>query len=310
MKKKILILILCVSLITCFGCNNVKKEDNSKKIVTSFYPVYIFTKNLTKGIDDVTVTNITQQTGGCLHDYTLLPKDLVLLNDASLFIINGAGMESFMKKVSDQLPELPVVTASEGIDLIFSEHHHHEDEEEKHDTADKHKAAYNAHVWLSVPNAITEVENIAKALKKTLPDDAKKIETNKQNYIKRLTALDSQLKQELSAFKGTPIITFHEAYGYFAIQYDLLIIDTIETEDGNEPSAKELSELSQKVKTAGVTALFVEPQYKGNSANILASETGAKVYTLNPITSGADSLTAYEDIMKSNLKVFKEALGG
>ncbi|MEG1179677.1 MAG: zinc ABC transporter substrate-binding protein, partial [Oscillospiraceae bacterium] len=89
MKKKILILILCVSLITCFGCNNVKKEDNSKKIVTSFYPVYIFTKNLTNGIDDVTVTNITQQTGGCLHDYTLLPKDLVLLNDASLFIING-----------------------------------------------------------------------------------------------------------------------------------------------------------------------------------------------------------------------------
>lgn len=309
MKKKITAIVLCTLIIFCFGCNkkdaNDKANENSKKVVTSFYPMYIFTLNLTQGIDDITVTNITQNTGGCLHDYQLLPKDMVTLNDASIFVTNGAGMEDFMTKVSKQLPDLKVVSASDGIDLIADDHHHHDNDT---DEADEHED-YNSHVWLSVPNAIKQVENIAKSLKETFPENADKIESNKKQYIKTLTSLDNEIAKETATYSGAQIITFHEAFDYFAKQYNILIIDTIETDEGDEPSAKELSELSAEIKEKGVKALFVEPHYKGNSANILATETGVKVYTINPITSGDNSLTSYEDIMRENLKVFKEALG-
>ncbi len=309
MKKKVFAALLCVILIFSFGCNKSDKKDNdsgTKKIVTSFYPMYIFTTNLTKGIENVTVTNITQQTGGCLHDYQLLPKDLVTLNDAVLFVTNGAGMESFMDKVSDQLPDLKVVSASDGIELLKDEHHHDDSEDEDAHEGHDH-GEYNSHVWLSIPNAIIQVENIASSLKEILPDDADKIESNKQEYIKQLKALDAEIAQELKPYSGASIITFHEAFDYFANQYGLSVVDTIETEDGAEPSAKELSELAEEIKEKNVKALFVEPEYKGTSANVLATETELKVYTLNPITSGKDELTAYEDIMRDNLKVLKEA---
>lgn len=308
MKKKLIAIILCTILVFCFGCNTKNKVDEGKtKIVTSFYPIYIFTINLTQGIKDVTVQNITQQTGGCIHDYQLLPKDMVLLDDAALFVTNGAGMETFVSKVSEQLPNLPVVSSSDGIALMESGHPHHD--EDAQEASNEHEHTYNGHVWLSVSNAIIQVENISKALKKTLPDDADKIEKNKKEYIKRLTSLDKQIENELKDYSGTPIMTFHEAYNYFATDYNLLIIATIENDEGNEPSAKEIAKLSSTIKEFDVPAVFIEPDYAGSSAKILASETGIKVCTLNPITSGNASLTAYEDIMKSNLSVIKEALG-
>ena len=308
MRKKFIAIILCAILVFCFGCNNKNKGDEGKtKIVTSFYPIYVFTINLTQGIDDVTVQNITQQTGGCIHNYQLLPKDMVLLSDAALFVTNGSGMETFVSKVSEQLPNLPVVSSSDGIKLMESQHHPHDDDAQE--VPHEHEHEYNAHVWLSVHNAIIQVENISKALKKALPDNTDKIEKNKQEYIKRLTALDKEIANELKDYSGTPIMTFHEAYNYFATDYNLLIIATIENDEGNEPSAKEIAKLSSTIKEFNVPAIFIEPNYTGSSAKILASETGIKVCTLNPITSGNDSLTAYEDIMKSNLSVIKEALG-
>lgn len=307
MKKSLFSIVLCLILIFSFGCNKKNVSSNEKvKIVTSFYPMYIFTINLTNGIDSVEVQNITQQNGGCIHDYQLLPKDMVTLNNATLLVTNGAGMEPFLDKISKQIPNLPIVDSSEGIRLLESSHHHEDEQEHNHD---EHEHNYNSHIWLSVPNAIIQVENIATALKKALPNDSEKIESNKQEYIKRLNSLDAQIKSELENFKDTPIITFHEAYDYFAAQYNLLIISSLETQHGEEPSAKQIAETAKTIKEFKIPALFVEPEYKGTSANILASETGIKIYTLNPITSGQNSLTAYEDTMKSNLKVIKEALG-
>ena len=306
MKKRLFSIILCIALFFSFGCNKKGESDNEKAIiVTSFYPMYIFTINLTNGIDGVEVQNLTKQVEGCIHNYQLLPSDMVTLNNTALLVTNGAGMEPFLDKVSKQNPNLAIVDASKGIKLLGSNHHHYSDE---HNHDDKHEHEYNSHVWLSVPNAIIQVENIATALKTALPNDSEKIESNKQEYIKRLKALDGQIKSELESYKGTPIITFHEAYDYFASEYGLLIIGSLETDHGEEPSAKQIASFTKTINEFKIPALFIEPEYKGTSANILASETGIKVYTLNPITSGQDSLTAYEDIMKSNLSVIKEAL--
>ena len=290
-KKHLALLsvLLCLLLIAFSGCTPVEHLQSDYQIVTSFYPMYLFTRNLTEGISGVTVVNMTAQNAGCLHDYQLLSKDMKALGAADAFVINGAGMEGFLEKVIEQLPSLPVITASEGIEILC------ENEE-------------NAHVWLSVPNAIAEVNNIAAGLKKLLPGNEAQIERNRSAYEKRLLSLDAELAQMLAPIRGAEIISFHEAYDYFAQRYGLVIAGAIETHDGGEPGTKELIETVEWIRSHGIRAIFIEPNYQGSSAGILSRETGAKLCTLNPVTQGEDSLTAYEGIMRQNAKTIVEAV--
>lgn len=171
-----------------------------------------------------------------------------------------------------------------------------------------HEHEENAHVWLSVPNAIAEVNNIAAGLKKLLPGNEAQIERNRSAYEKRLLSLDAELAQMLAPIRGAEIISFHEAYDYFAQRYGLVIAGAIETHDGGEPGTKELIETVERIRSHGIRAIFIEPNYQGSSAGILSRETGAKLCTLNPVTQGEDSLTAYEGIMRQNAKTIVEAV--
>ena len=77
--------------------------------------------NITADIDGVTVSNLTRNETGCLHDYQLSPGDMQKLQGADLLVINGAGMEAFMDKIIAQYPHIPVVEATQGLDLIVHE---------------------------------------------------------------------------------------------------------------------------------------------------------------------------------------------
>lgn len=101
-------------IVWAFGLYAASGEESEFQIVTSFYPMYIIALNVTQGIEGVEVSNMAGQQTGCLHDYQLQNKDMKNLETADAFIINGAGMESFLDKVLQQLPSLPVINASEG----------------------------------------------------------------------------------------------------------------------------------------------------------------------------------------------------
>ena len=90
----------------------------AETVVTSFYPIYLFALNLTQGIDGITIRNLAAPNTGCLHDYQLSTGDMKVLNKADVFLINGAGMESYLTRVMDTFPKLPVVDASAGITLL------------------------------------------------------------------------------------------------------------------------------------------------------------------------------------------------
>jgi zinc transport system substrate-binding protein len=66
--------------------------------------------------------------------------------------------------------------------------------------------------------------------------------------------------------------------------------------------------LIENIKNNNVKAIFVEPEYNLKIVNAISKETGAKIYTLNPVTFGENSKEEYINIMNKNLKVLKEAL--
>jgi len=289
-----LLLTATIFLSSCQGQTPPEKKKSTKTltIATSFYPMYIATINIARDVSGVKVINITQPTTGCLHDYQLKPDDLKILSEAQLLIINGAGMESFMGKVLEQQPNLKIIDASKGIPLIKGDGNEEE----------------NPHVWVSISNATQQVKNIGQQLAAIDPDHAAQYSANTTAYMDKLEAFRIKMHQALDGAKKRDIITFHEAFPYFAREFNLNIIAVIEREPGSAPSAAELADTIETVKKSKIKALFAEPQYPAKAAETIARETGAKVYILDPVVTGSMEPDAYLKIMESNMKILVEAL--
>ncbi len=300
--KVILAVLLVIALFgSCAGGNGDKETtvqtitgDKSFTIVTSFYPMYVSTINIAKDIAGVQVVNMTKPQTGCLHDYQMTPGDLVILENADAFVVNGAGMESFLDDVIARQKNLKIVEASKGIELI------------KDDSGEE-----NAHVWVSVTNAIQQVRNIAEQLAAIDTANAEKYRSNADDYVIKLTALRTKMHASLDSLVNRDIITFHEAFPYFAQEFNLNIVAVIEREPGTAPTPKELEETIAIVKSAMTKALFAEPQYSAKIAQTIADATGAKIYTLDPGVTGESISSAfnnYIDMMEANLSTLMEAL--
>ena len=300
MKKITGLLAMMLVVLLLGGC--ALAGDAGKTFVTSFYPMYVFAQNVTRGVQGVQVVNLAGENVGCLHDYQLQPRDMVTLEKADALIINGGGMEQFMDKVIAQMPQMQVINAGEGIDMLCSgaEHDHDHDHDHEH-------ALYNAHVWMDPALAAIQVKRIADGLAAADPDHAQRYQENAAAYIARIDALDAEIAAMLEPFAGREIITFHESFTYFADAYDLKVASVIAGDSGEEPSTREIARVCDLVKEKGIGELFVEPQYPAKSADTIARETGAQVVTLNPVVSGDGSPESYETIMRENASIMMGA---
>lgn len=305
MKKRNGFALLMMILTLLFsGC--AAQTDGQKVIVTSFYPMYILTQNVAAGIDGVTVQNMAEQNVGCLHDYQLQTRDMVTLEGADALVINGGGMEQFMDKVMTLREDLPVIDASEGIEMLPSVSEHDHDDHDDHDH-DHEGEVMNAHVWLDPSLAMAQVRNIAEGLANADPEHAEAYRSNAEAYILKLEQLKADIAEQLAPYAGREIITFHEAFTYFADAFGLHVAGVIATEPGEEPSTRDIADTCDLVNTLGIRTLFVEPQYPQKAAQTIARETGASIYTLDPCVSGDGSMESYENIMRENARVLTEA---
>ena len=293
------LILVCVVVLS--GCTSQKNKASSSDngannktmtVAASFYPMYIFALNVAKDVPNVKVISMTKPMTGCLHDYSLTTDDMKTLDGAQVFVTNGADMESFMDKVTQQMPKLKIIDSSIGIELIKS----------KGDEGD------NPHLWVSISNAITQVKNIGGQLATLDPANAEKYKSNTDTYIKKLQVQRDKMHKSLDKVANRDIVTFHEAFPYFAKEFNFNIVGVIEREPGSEPSAKDLNGTIEQVKKLKVKALFAEPQYPTKAVDTIASETASKVYSLDPIVTGPMDADAYINIMDSNLKILEEAL--
>ena len=289
------VLMLSLLLSGCGGQEAQKDKGGDFVIVTSFYPIYVDVLNITNGVEGVKVVNMTKPQTGCLHDYQLTTEDLKTLESADAFVVNGAGMESFLDKVTSQQKNLKIIDASKSdkINLL-------KDGEEA-----------NPHVWLSVTYAIEQVKAITSQLCEADPKHDKQYRDNAMAYVEKLINLREEMHGELDNLPHKEIVTFHEAFPYLAKEFKLKIVSVIQREPGTEPAPKELEELIEQVKGLPVKVLFTEPQYSPAAAETIARETGAKLYQLDPVVTGEatpEAKDAYLSAMRENMKVLKEAL--
>ena len=287
MKKTFAVLLALALLCPLAAC--------AETVVTSFYPVWLMALNLADGIDGVTVANLAEPSSGCLHDYSLRNSDMVTLSEADVLLVNGAGMESFLPVVTGAFPDLPVVDASEGVLLLESD-----DDGE-----------VNPHIWMDPRRAAAMAANLAEGMIACMPQYTEQISANLAAYRERLLAVDRAFRDELMQIDSLPeVVIFHEAFPYFADACGLPVLLAVDKEPDNDLPASQLAGIMEIVRAEPVPPLIIKSAEEDRAAGVLASETGAPVCELDPVTAGPEQppLDYYETVMDENLRVLLSAI--
>lgn len=285
--KRALCALLCILILSGIsGCATAKNAN----IATTTLPVYEFTSRLCQGTG-LTVVQLINEPVSCLHDYTLRVDQMQAISDADMVILSGAGLEDFM---ADALAAANrTVDASSGIDL----HTGHD-----HDGHDHHET--DPHIWLSPANAKAMAETICQSLCEEYPQHKDRFSINLSTLISDLDALQTYGDTQLSQLSCRELITFHDGFAYFAESFDLHILESVEEESGSEASAQTLIRLIELVNTHKLPAIFAETNGSASAAQIISSETGVPIFTLDMAMSGE----SYFDSMYHNIDTLQEAL--
>ncbi|WP_374110655.1 metal ABC transporter substrate-binding protein [Neobacillus cucumis] len=311
MVKKLLSPLIIFLLIVS-GCSNAastkseKTSEGSKKlqIVTTFYPMYYFAQKVAGSSANV---ELLIPNGVEPHDWEPTANDMAKIQDSDLFIYNSRYFETWTEKVFKSIndPNLKVIEASNGIELMDALDSEEEDNHE-------HTSSKDPHVWLSPVLAQKEVDNIAKALEQADPKNKDKFQKNAAALNSELADLDSLYKETIDKAKKKEFVTQHAAFGYLAKQYGLTQIPIAGLSPDVEPTLGKLAELTDLTKKKNVKIIYFEELTSSKVADTLAKEIGAKTEVLNPLEGltkkeqekGLD----YIDVMKNNLESLKLSL--
>lgn len=300
MKKNkyvfVLVMLVVITVVSGLLTNIYVRESGSKQekqtltVVTSFYPMYIAALNVIGDTDGVHLQNLSEPQTGCLHDFQLTPEDMKLLSKADVFIINGGGIESFMKDVAKSYPDLTIIEASEGIDLL-------EDEGEE-----------NAHAWMSVATYEEQVNHIAEGLAAADEKHASDYQKHADAYVVKLDALKERQQKVAEKIKGQSVILFHEAYDYVADDYGLDVAYVLDLDEERQVSAGEVADVLAAVRDDHVKYILAEELYGKSMGDTVEKETDAKVIYLDALNRGDYDADSYIKGMSANIDLIEQYL--
>ncbi len=308
MKKLWFILLSAVCALSLYAA-----EERS--VFCTTYPVYLFTKNLTKNCPGVRVELVVPPGTGCPHDYVLTPADMRKLGTKNLILVrNGMGLDDFvLKPLAKMNPNAVIIDATKGLHALKSkcgcghEHGHNHAEAEEHEHGHEHShGGLNPHLFASPVTAMGMVGNIAAGLEKADPSNAARYRANAKAYLEKLNVLKKQIEALSSRVKGNSIIAQHGIFDYLAKPLGLEVAATI-SDGQTAPSAAEMKNLIHEIKEENISVIFTEPQYPARTAEALAKECGIRTVRLDPVANGPENAPDdyYEKVMENNLKIIR-----
>jgi manganese/iron transport system substrate-binding protein len=222
------------------------------------------------GGDRVEVTSILSGNESP-HTYEIKPADVKTVADARILFKVGLGMEEWLDPAVQNSGNktLVVVGAATGLADIVQ--------------GDEHDGSGNPHIWLDPEYAKAGIENLVTALVKLDPKGESLYRKREAAYFVRLDSLSAAISAQFAGLSDRRLITYHDAWPYFARRFGLDIIATVEPIPGQEPSAKELARLVDLIRREHIRVITTEPQLPSALPNMLAGETGVKVVVLNPL---------------------------
>lgn len=289
-------LAVAVVLVACDpgGTNGSPGAGGRLKIVTTTTVFADIVRNV--GGDRVAVSSIIPPGVGP-EDFEPKPADAKLLSDAKLVVSNGAGLDDFLDGLlaSGSGGTTPRLVLGEGIPTLT------ENGEE------------NPHFWLD-PSLVTQyyIPRIAAKLAEIDPAGKAAFDANASAYAAGIAALDVELKASVEDIPRADrkLVTFHDAFPYFARHFGFELVGVILQNPGQEPTSAELAALIDRVKSTGVKAVFSEAQFNPRLSETLAREAGIRkvVTTLYTDSLGPPPADTYLGLMRWDIDQIVAAL--
>lgn len=307
-RFKNLFVIFLLALITMTACGKdeesikdrpvaEEKTEDKKTIYASFYHVAEFVKMIAGDKFDVkTIIDSSDEP----HSFELTSQAMKELGSADLIAFNGAGMESFINDLKDNIKDDDkFLDLSAGLTLLDSS------------GEGSDMTSVNPHTWLSIKNAKLMVDNIYRKLSAMDPDNQNYYKENLDSTLSKFDELDNKFTEELSKVKDKEkyFVVSHAAFNYLADDYGLKQVAVTGISPEEEPSAKDLKTIADFVKDKNIKTIFFEGKATPKVAETLAKNTGTKTSTLYTMENLDDFMIekGYIGLMEENLKALIES---
>lgn len=312
--KGLSLIFLIISFIVLFGCSNSTEHPSSVdrdkiQVITTIFPLYDFAKQI--GGDYVSVKSLIPA-GVDSHHFEPTAKEMVQLNNADLFIYNGAGYELWVEKTVQNLNQenTKIVDASLGLDFLIG--HDEEDATEENHEDDHGHGDYDPHVWLDPMNAKQQAGLILKALIEIAPEHKAAFQANYDRVANDLDQLDAEYQAAFAKAKKKKVVVAHQAFGYLAHRYGFEQIAVSGLSTSKEPSQKELINLIKILKENDLKYVAFDSFVESKIAKTVQREANAEAITLNTIENATKEQLAagvtYVQLMRENLHALKTIL--
>ena len=319
MRFKILFAVLVVAT----GCASSEKTSTSQSvgcgfgetirgrplnIATTVAPITSIVANIVGGTGSIVAGVVPEGTNS--HTFEPKPSDAATLESADIIFINGLVLEEPTKdlamaniKTSANICELgtEVLPESEYIyDFSFP----------------KEGGKPNPHLWTNPPMAKQYAQVVRDVLVRRDPANAAVYESNFSAFALKIDALDDAIEIATATIPEDQrkLLTYHDAYAYFAKNYGFTVIGAIQPSSFDEPTPKEIGELILQVKSQKVKAIFGSEVFPSTVLEQIGAETAVRYVDVlrddDLIGEPDDPEHSWLGLMRFNFVTIVEALGG
>lgn len=314
MKKLISLFLSFIIVFSFAACADntadIPEDDGKLTVVTTVFPVYDWTRNVTGDICNVIYLD---KSGADMHSFEPTASDIVLLAEADVFIHIGGVSDKWVDSAvesakNDSLEVLSLMTVTgvleeetvEGMQI--------------HDHSEMNTEEYDEHIWLSLKKAQTAVNAICETLCKADSENAETYRSNAAAYTDKLSELDGRYTSLMSSAKrNTILVADRFPFRYLTEDYGIeYFVAFPGCSAESEASFETMTFLIEKTKELSLPCILVIEKSDGKLADTISRETGVKVLTLGSCQSvtqaDADKGLTYLSVMENNLTTLTEAL--
>lgn len=293
----------------CGGSDDSAPEPDGDSVLvaTTVSPITSIVSRV--GGDCVDVRGIVPE-GTNSHTFEPAPSVAALLSDADVVFINGLKLEDPTLAMAEanmadgaELVELGTVALPEE-DYIFDFSFPEED------------GKPNPHLWTDPTYAIVYADIVREVLSERDPECADQMQENFEAFAAQAEELAEavRLDQQTVPAGGLKLVTYHDAYAYFAENFGWQVVGAVQPSDFADPTPSEVVTLIEQIRTEGVPTIFGSEVFPSNVLEEVGNETGVRYEQSlrDDDLPGApgDENHSWLGLMQYNFATMIEGLGG
>jgi len=303
----LLLLTACATPGAAPAAQDATATTTPLRIVTTVSPITNIVYNIAG--DKAAIVGIVPE-GVNSHTFEPAPSDARRLAEADVIFINGLKLEEPTLKLAE-------ANLQDGAEIVLLGDQTISEDEYAYDFSfPEEGGSPNPHLWPNPFHALRYAEIVRDTLAARDPANAAYYGANYDAFAARIAALDEAIQATVASIPegNRKLLTYHDSWAYFAPLYGMTVIGAIQPADFAEPSAQDIAEIIRQIRDESVPAIFGSEVFPSPILEQIARETGAQyVDDLRdddlPGAPGAPE-HSYLGLMKENLRVMAEALGG